>query len=89
MTKAKEDAIRKAAADLKTAIDEGRSAGLRVQWPHNPEGLAGIAVSEVGKPKVTTQVDAAAPVSPAVAAKANDAAQKAADKVVEKASAKS
>jgi len=88
MTKAKEDAIRKAAADLKAAIDDGRAAGLRVQWPHNPEGLAGIAISEVGKPRVTTQVDAAAPISPAVAAKASEAAQKAADKVVEKAAAK-
>lgn len=42
----KAKAVRDAATALKKAIDEAAAAGFAVQWPHNPAGLAAIAVSE-------------------------------------------
>lgn len=50
----KEDAVRTAAAALKTAIDEAREAGYRVVWPANSNGLLLIAVSETAAVKPPT-----------------------------------
>jgi hypothetical protein len=85
---AKEKAVRDAATALHGAILDARKAGLHVRWPHTPEDLAAIAISETKKATVTTQVNNPDGVSPEVAAKAGVAAQKAADKVVEKATDK-
>ncbi len=82
-----EAAVRSAASALHDAIVKARGEGLSVAWPSRPEGLPAIAISETGKPKVslTVQTD---DIAPGVAAKAVVAAQKAADKVFEKAADK-
>lgn len=49
----REKAVREAAAALSIAIADARSAGLHVQWPHSPEGLNAIAISETKKATVT------------------------------------
>ena len=46
-----EQAVRNAARDLAAAIEAARAAGYAVTWPHRPEGLAAIAVSETGRAK--------------------------------------
>lgn len=79
-----EGAIRTAALGLADAIAKGREAGLAVAWPANPEGLRRIAISEIGPAKVTLTVQAP-DLDPGFAAKAGAAAQKAVDRVIEKA----
>ncbi|MCE7028477.1 hypothetical protein [Jiella avicenniae] len=74
-----ETKVRKAAADLKSAILAARDAGLSVVWPARVADLDSIVVSETGKAKVTVSVEADVP--PETADKAAKAAQKAADKV--------
>ncbi|PWE57663.1 hypothetical protein DEM27_00165 [Metarhizobium album] len=44
-----ETKIRDAAKALLEAVKEGGAAGLVVQWPTRPEGLASIAISETAK----------------------------------------
>lgn len=78
-----EDNIRSAAARLHDAIVAGRLDGLSVAWPSRVEDLRSIAISETGRAKVDVTV--AADDDPNVAARAAGAAQKAADKVVDKA----
>lgn len=80
----REKAVRDAAAALHDAIVAARKDGLHITWPSRPEDLPAIAVSEAKKPAVTVQVDTSA-VDPEVAAKAGAAAQKAAERTVEKA----
>jgi hypothetical protein len=83
--KAKEKAVRDAAAALSTAIVEAREAGLVVTWPKRAEDLPFIAISETDKANVSTQIVVEAkgvePGSPA-AATATVEAQKAVDKAV-------
>lgn len=90
-TKSKEDAVRNAAADLKSAIDDAVAAGLRVSWPHRAADLGNIGISETGRVKVATEVlvdpKTAQTVSPAAAQKAANAAQSAAEKAIVKAEA--
>lgn len=40
-----EQAVRDAAEALKTAINEARAAGYRVDWPGNSDGLDRISIS--------------------------------------------
>lgn len=47
----KEQAVRDAAATLKTAIAEAAAAGYRIDWPGNVAGLDTIAISETGAVK--------------------------------------
>ena len=84
----KEQAVRDAANALAIAIADARAEGLHIQWPHSPEGLAAIAVSEAKKPSVTMQVNSPGEVSAETLAKAGTAAQNAADKIIEKATGK-
>lgn len=81
-----EKTLRETAQAFHEAIVAAKAAGFTVAWPHSAEGLPGIAISETGKASVIVQV--AADVDPALAAKAGEAAQTAADKVMEKAAAK-
>jgi hypothetical protein len=61
-----EQAVRDAAAALKTAITEAVAAGYRVEWPSNVAGLDTIAISETGKMKQPEPVvQAIAPSRPA------------------------
>jgi hypothetical protein len=82
----KEKAIRDAADALRKAIEDGREAGLVVAWPHRFEELERISVSDTHKAPVTVQVNAK-DLPAEVANKAAVAAQKAADKQIEKAKA--
>jgi len=83
----KEKAVREAANALSIAIADARSSGLHVYWPHSPEGLTAIAISETKKTVVTVQVNTSDDVSAEAIAKAGAAAQKAVDKVIEKSQA--
>lgn len=65
----KEDAIRKAAAALKKAIDDAREDGLLVTWPNTPAGLDTIAVSQGKAPTPQPLPADAGQVEPAAAAK--------------------
>jgi hypothetical protein len=80
----KESAVRDAAAALHATIMEARGAGLVVTWPHRAEDLLAISVSETKKAAVTVAVDGPSDVPAETLAKASAAAQKAADRVVEK-----
>lgn len=84
----KETAVRTAAQTLHDAIMAAREAGLVVHWPHRPEDLPAIAISETGKATVTATVAAVPGTDPAVVEKAGVAAQKAADRVTEGAATK-
>lgn len=44
-----EAAVREAAVKLHAAIVEARTEGLHVEWPRNPDGLPGIAISATKK----------------------------------------
>lgn len=46
-----EQAVRDAAAALKTAIIKATASGYRVDWPGNLAGLDTIAISETGAAK--------------------------------------
>lgn len=87
--RSKEQAVRDTAMALHTAILAARETGLSVQWPHRAEDLPAIAISETKKAAVTVVVNTSEAVSADVTAKAGVAAQKAADKVVDKAAASS
>jgi hypothetical protein len=77
-------AIRSAAQALARAIVDGRAAGFAVAWPSGPAGLEAIAVSETGRAKVDVTITTTE-LEPAVAARAGEAARKAADRTIEKA----
>lgn len=77
--KAKEKAVRDAAAVLSVAIAEARAAGFVVTWPSRSDGLDTIEISETGESHPTVAVTAPG-TDPAVAAKAAAAAQKVVDK---------
>lgn len=81
--KSKEKAVREAADALQSAIAAAKADGFVIDWPRSPEGLSAIAISETGKASVTVGVNTR-DVDPALAAKAGEAAQAAADKVIEK-----
>lgn len=80
-----EKAVRDAAMALHDAIMAARKAGYRVDYPNQVEGLPGIPVSDTAKthPHPIVHVSGG-DVTPEVAAKATAAAQKAANKVVDK-----
>ena len=78
-----EDNVRAAAKRLHAAVVAARQNGLSVAWPSRVDDLPAIAVSETGRPKVDVTVSA--DVDPSTAARASAAAQKAAEKVVDKA----
>lgn len=79
-----EKRVRDTAAAFADAVIEAKKAGYSVSWPASPEIAQRVEISETGKGKVTTTVTAAN-VDPAVLAKAQTAAQNAADKVLDKA----
>lgn len=81
MTKA--DAVRAAAEKLHEAIIAARADGYHVEWPHRPEALPAIAVSETKKRVATVTVAAPAGTEPEAVAKAGVAAQRAADRVID------
>lgn len=78
--KAKEKAVRDAAAALAVALAEAKEAGLVVTWPARPDGLNSIEISETAKSHPTVTVNGA---HPEVADKATAAAQAAVHKAVE------
>jgi hypothetical protein len=57
--KAKEKAVREAAANLHTAISEASAAGYHVNWPLRHEDLAAIEISE----GASVETDEPAPVT--------------------------
>lgn len=63
----KEQAVRDAAAALKTAIAEAVAAGYRVDWPGNADDLDKIAISATGA--VVEEDSTAQPQRPAFAPK--------------------
>lgn len=81
--RAKEKAVRDAAAALQQAVVDARDDGYHVEWPRRFEDLAFIAVSEGGNSKTNVIVTAPAGADPALTAKAAAAAQKAVDKVTD------
>ncbi|KQT03213.1 MULTISPECIES: hypothetical protein [unclassified Rhizobium] len=83
-----EKAVRDAAQNFHEALVEAKTAGLAVTWPLTMDALLSLSVSETGKVSTTVQVNASDEVPVEVADKAALAAQKAADKVVEKAAVK-
>jgi hypothetical protein len=82
-----EKAVREAAQELHKAIKAAEGAGLRVIWPSRAATLPSIAVSATKKALSTVEVKVPADAGQAVADKAAVSAQKAADKVVDKAAA--
>lgn len=78
--KAKEKAVRDAAAALATAIADAKEAGFTIAWPRRAEDLAFIQISETAVSHPTVTVTGA---EPAVATKAAAAAQKVVDKANE------
>jgi hypothetical protein len=44
-----EQNVREAAAALLLAVSEAKAAGLFVQWPSRPEGLASMAISQMAR----------------------------------------
>ncbi len=82
----KEDAVRTAATKLHDAIVAARKVGLRVDWPTTVEGLSTIQISETAQAElattITITVDGLDPESPQ-ANKAEQAAKKAVDTVVD------
>lgn len=44
-----EQKVREAAAALLLAVSDAKAAGLVIQWPSKPEGLASLAISQTGK----------------------------------------
>jgi len=48
---AKEKAVREAAAQLATAIEQAAAAGYVVTWPQSADELRRIAISETAKAK--------------------------------------
>lgn len=85
----KEQAVRDAAQKLHDTIEAAAEDGLYTSWPNNHRDLPTIAVSEIGKAKVQVQVSGTEDVTAETVAKAAGAAQKAADRTVDKADAKS
>jgi hypothetical protein len=77
-----EESVRSAWARLQAAVDKAHGSGLRVALP--ARFTDPIVISETGKVRVTAEVRADEPLDPAVTAKAADAAQSAAEKVVAK-----
>ena len=69
-----------------SGVEKARLDGLVVTWPSRSEGLRLISISETGRAKLTVGITAEVP--PEVAVRAGAAAQKAADRVIEKASDK-
>lgn len=82
-----EKAVRDAAQNFHEALVEAKAAGLAVTWPLTMDALLSISVSETGKVATTAQVSTADEVPAEVAGKATAAAQKAAEKVIDKAKA--
>jgi hypothetical protein len=81
-----EKAVREAAHDLHKAIKAAEEAGLRVIWPSRASALPTIVISETKKTLNTVEVKVPADAGQAAVDKAAVSAQKAADKVVDKAS---
>lgn len=83
-----EKAVRDAAQNFHEALIEAKAAGLAVTWPLTIDALLSLSVSETGKIATTVKVSTPDEVPAGVTDKAAAAAQKAAEKVVDKATAK-
>lgn len=79
--------IREAALALHEAIVAGAKEGYLVVWPRRPSELPAIAVNQKAQPVATVAVKAV-DASPETVQRATVAAQKAVDRVVERAADK-